>query len=589
MYSAWSQPIDAKLANEYYQKGEFDKALSLYEKVEDDKSAIPVIHSNYLQLILDRGDIKKTEKYLKKTIKLFPNNLQYRVDQIFFYQQSLQEDERNKLIKDLRDEFSKNQYQLALVARQLATRQFYTEAIEFYEIARKMNNNPYVFSLDLAAIYRAKDDKPNMMNEYINFALASPTNVNYVKNLLQNILTEESDQNYLENLLIDKIQKYPNEELYSDLLIWLELQRKNFYLAFIQARAMDKRNKRPGDESMKIARIAYDNNSWDDAIDIYQYVVDNYPQTSNYAYARQLLIKSKESKVKNTFPIDTVVIQNLVKEYAQLYNDIGANITSLEALRNEARLYAFYLNELDTAIAILNTIIAHPRSSKTLIAESKLDLGDIHILTNEPWESTLLYSQVEKAHKDSPLAYEAKLRNAKLNYYTGNFALAKSHLDILKLATTRTISNDAIALSLLINDNTAFDSTDQVMQDFASAELMIFTNHKSEAKSKLKKLLEEYQGHDITDEIYWLQARLALEEGKPNEAIENLQKILDINEYDILSDDASFQIAVITEENLDNVEEAKQMYQEFLRKYPGSRHSAEARMRFRKLRGDMNN
>ncbi len=589
MIIAQAQPNDAKLANEYYQQGEFDKALSLYKDLEKNKSAIPVIHSNYLELLLKNGDDKSTERYIKKVIKTFPNNLKYEVDLIYYYQQTSQAEEKDKILRELLKKYDKNQYQLSMVARQLANRQFNQEAINFYQKARKINNNQFVFSLEMAAIYRALDQKSEMLNEYVNFAESRPANVNYVKNLLQNILTEESDQNLLETLLINKIQDNPNVFMYSDLLIWLELQRKNFYAAFIQARALDKRNKRPGDESMKIARIAFDNKSWDDAIDIYQYVVDQYPNTSNYNYARQLLIRSKEQKIKTTFPIDTVSIRNLVNDYAQLYQDIGPNITSLEALRNEARLHAFYLNSLDTAISILKTVINHPRSSKILVADSKLDLGDIYLLKDEPWESTLLYSQVEKAHKESPIAYEAKLRNAKLNYYTGNFALAKSHLDILKLATTRTISNDAIAMSLLINDNTAFDSTDQVMQEFASAELLIFTNHKTEAKSKLRKLLDEYQGHEVTDEIYWLLARLALEEGKPEEAIDHYQKILDLSQMDILSDDAFFQIAVIKEENLDQIEDAKELYQEFLRKYPGSRHAAEARMRFRKLRGDLNN
>ena len=48
------------------------------------------------------------------------------------------------------------------------------------------------------------------------------------------------------------------------------------------------------------------------------------------------------------------------------------------------------------------------------------------------------YSQVEKAQKDAPLGYEAKLRNARLSYFNGDFKLAEAHLDIFwKEATSR--------------------------------------------------------------------------------------------------------------------------------------------------------
>lgn len=585
----FSQPAEAKLANEYFQQGEYDKALSLYETLENNRSAIPIIHANYFQLLLEQTKTKEADKYLKKILRDFPNNIQYQVDQIFFYQSTQQAEKAKQLLDQLKKDSAKNQYQLSAVAQKLVSRKMYNPGISFYNSARQISGRQSTFALDLAAVYRSMDQKELMTEEYINYAEGNPANINYVKNLFQNMFTDPEDQDLLEGVLIDKIQKNPDNPLYTDLLIWLELQRKNFYSAFIQARALDKRNDKPGDESMRIAKIAYDNKSWQDAIDIYHYVLDKYPDSYNYATARRFLISSKENYTKTIYPIDTTAIRSLVEEYDALFEDIGPNPTTLGALKNEALLRAFYLDELDTAISILHFVISHPRAGGTLIAETKLDLGDIYILTKEPWEATLLYSQVEKAHKESQLAFEAKLRNAKLNYFIGNFVLAKSHLDILKMATTRTISNDAIALSLLISDNTAFDSTDQVMQEFATAELLIFTNQKEDAKTKLKKILEENPGHSITDEIYWLESRLALEAGNPELAIEKLDLIILNYDTDILSDDAFFKKAVILQDYINEDLKAKELYQEFLKRYPGSRHAAEARARFREIRGDLQN
>lgn len=586
---SFAQTDKAKLANEYFQQGEFEKAKTLFEDLEKSRAAIPLIHSNYFRLLIDQQEYKSAEKYLDRAIKSFAGNLNYQVDLAFLYQTMGEEDDLNKYLANLKKEFHENQYQLSTIAQNLVSHQMYEYAIDYYQLARKVNGRNSAFALDMAALYRMKNDKRAMTEEYINYAEGNPANIAYVKNLFQNILTEPEDQQFLEETLIRKIQKNPDNSMYSDLLIWLELQRKNYYSAFIQARALDRRNQKPGDQSMRIARIAYDNEAWEDAVDIYTYVIETYGNDYNYPQARRFLIKSKENRVKTNYPIDSMAIRNLVKEYAELYDQIGPNFTTLDALRNQALLHAFYLDELDTASRILNFVIENRRAPRALVAECKLDLGDIYILLGEPWESTLLYSQVEKDNKESPLGYEAKLRNARLNYFIGNFSLAKSHLDILKLATTREISNDAIALSLLISDNTAFDTTDVVMQEFANVELLIFQNKTTEAKEKLNQLLEDNPGHSITDEIYWVESKLAIEAGNYEIAVDYLDKIIQSYSYDILSDDAFYKKATIIQDYTNDENQALDLFQEFLMKHPGSMYAAEARQRIRAMRGDLIN
>lgn len=584
--SAQAQNDQAKLANEYFQQGEYDKALAMYQDLDRNRSAIPLIHSNYLRLLIDQKNSAGAEKYLSRVLKTYPGNLQYKVDMLFLYHITDQKDQKEKFIKSLLDDNISNQYKLGIIAQNLVSHQLYTEGIQFYKAARKTLGRESSYALDIAAVYRLQNKKAEMTGEYINYAEGNPANITYVKNLFQNILTEPEDQEFLEETLIRKIQKKPEEYLYAELLIWLELQRKNFYAAFIQARAIDKRSGQPGDECMGIARIAYDNESWQDAIDIYQYVIDEYGDSRNYTVARRYLIRSRENKVKSEYPVDIKAIQQLAIDYQQLFNEVGSNPTTLDALRNKALLHAFYLDELDTAISILNHVIDNTRAPGSLVSESKLDLGDIYLLIGQPWESTLLYSQVEKANKDSPLAYKAKLKNAKLNYFTGNFALAKSHLDILKIATTRTISNDAIALSLLISDNTVFDTTDQVMQDFANVELLIFQHKTAAARQKMEMILNQNPGHSITDEIYWLQAKIDLEAGAYEQAIDKLDKIITSYQYDILSDDAFYRKGVIIQDYLHDDEQASVVFTEFLKNHPGSMYAAEARKRIRQLRGD---
>lgn len=98
----------------------------------------------------------------------------------------------------------------------------------------------------------------------------------------------------------------------------------------------------------------------------------------------------------------------------------------------------------------------------------------------------MLYSQVEKSQRETPVGYEAKLRNAKLSYFKGEFLLAQEHLDILKQATSREIANDAIDLSMRIKENTFYDPDGSALKEFASIELLVAQNKNEIALERLK-------------------------------------------------------------------------------------------------------
>ena len=582
--SAQQQKI--QLANEYYQQGELEKSKTLYDDLAKNRNNISRINSNYIHVLKQLGGPKELKNYFNTILKWFPGNIAYRVDELAYYYESDDLSSFEKKFNDLKRTYSKSRFQLSSVGQQLATKKMYKQSAEMFLLARQQSGNDKNYSLDLARIYSFLNEKEKMVEEYLNYARQSRQTANYIKNIFQNLMKEEDDLSYLENTLIRKTQEAPDEKTYTDLMIWLELQRKNFYGAFIQARALDRREESSGNHTRRVGQIAMDNKSWDDAIDIFQYLVKTYPEPNNQAFYRKMLIEAKEGKVKNSFPVDKMEIRNLAKEYELLFQEVGPNNSTYEALRNMARLHAFYLDNIDTATVVLNFLISTPRAGRTLISNSKLDLGDIYILKDMPWEATLLYSQVEKANRDSPLAYEAKLRNARLHYFTGNFSLAKSHLDILKRATTREISNDAIDLTVLITDNTYLDSTDVVMQTYASVDLMIFQNHHVQARETLEKMLVDHPGHSITDEVYWRLSNLHESNGEFQLAIEYLSKITTEFDYDILVDDAAFKIAKLTEEQLGDSASAQELYREFIVTHPGSSYTAEARARFRKLRGD---
>ncbi len=575
-----------QLANEYYGQGDFDKARAIYEKLVNNQQNIPLIHSNYFFLLLETGSYDAAEDYLDKLLKRNPENIYYHLDLGYLYAERGDEDKARKKFQEIKDQVKTRPHLVRIVSDYLINKQFMQEAIETFQTARRASGNPYDYSLEMANIYRIINEKDLMVQEYLNYVSQNPGNLKYVQNTLQNLLTEPEELESLEYLLYDKIQKNPEENIYNELLIWVHLQQHNFYGAFIQARAIDKRLQTNGSRTLNIGTIALDNDDYDNAIKIFSYLIKEYPDTYNYILARMYLIRSYEQRARNTYPVDKREISNLIRDYDIFISELGNNRSAYEAMRNKALLHAFYMDEKDSAILILNTVISSPQAGEELIARSKLDLGNIYILDGQPWESSLLYSQVEKARKEDLLGYEAKLRNAKLSYFQGDFELAQAHLDILKQATSRTIANDAMALSILISDNSYFDSTQVAMKDYARVELLLFQNKDSLAIELLDSMKVNYPRHPINDEILWLEAKLMRRNGDFSRAVELLEEIYAGYPKDLWGDDAFFTLGEIYERNLKDTEKAMEIYGEFLRTYPGSIYVVEARKRYRSLRGD---
>lgn len=617
---------DIQLANEYLLKGDKQKAIELYRDLAKSDINVPYIHNNYLSVLLDVGDSEEAHNYMKRLLRKDPENIQYRTDVGIIYARSGELTKADKYFKDLIQTYKGNISRIKMIADYLSGKSLAEYSIIALNESRQTVGNPYLFCLELAMLYRIKGEKDKMVQEYLNYVTQNSANIQYVKNVMQALLTKPDELESLEKILYERIQKHPDVDVYSDLLIWVTMQQKNFYASFIQARAYDKRYKKFGERCMEVARVALDNEDYDNAFRSFSYVVREYPTGPYYLQARLGLVKTREARIKNIFPVNADSVRNLIADYNQFIESYRDNPNAHEAQRSEALLYANYLDEKDKAIELLNNLIENPRASLQIKSKAKLDLGDIYLLKSETWESSLLYSQVEKALKESPLGYEAKLKNAKLFYYRGNFRLAQEHLDILKEATTREIANDAMELSMRIKENIAFDSVGLALKAYAGIELLLYQNKTTDALNELKELREGYviipiydqkiiitydweatlfnaklgdtievagrairrpvSNHTILDDVYWLEANIRMKKGEFDASLGLLQKILTDYPDDILADDAFFLQGEIYERQLGDKDKAMEIYREFLNKFPGSVYAAEARKRFRVLRGD---
>lgn len=601
---------DIQLANEYLVKGEKQKALEMYRELVKKPANLPLVHNNYINTLIDLAQYKEAEDYLKKNLKKEPGQPLYQLDLGLVMIRSGEEQKADKYLRDLIEEFKVNPGRVKMISDYFMARSLFDYATLAFLESRAELGNPNLYCLELATLYRIKGEKEKMAAEYLSYATQNVGNIQYIKNVLQVLLAKQEELEILEKLLYEKVQKAPDDEVYTDLLIWVTLQQRNFRSAFIQARAFDKRYKTDGDRCMEVAQVALDNKDFDQAANIFHYVTVNFSRGENFQNAQLGYIRAREARMRETYPINRDSVISLVKAYKNFINQNPQQPVALEAARNVAVVQSDYLQQTDTAIHQLTKLIANPYASVYLKSKAKLDLADMYIIKEEPWESALLYAQVEKTQKENSIAYEAKLKNAKLSYYRGDFQLAQEHLDILKEATTREIANDAMELSLRIKENIAMDSAGLALKEYARVELLLRQNRIEEASTILAQIQQgvsstqlskedcflqnaqatdcrqTYSNYAIKDDCYWLESKINLQQNKPEQALALLQKILEEYPNDVLADDAFFTIGEIYQRYLNDSAKAMEQYQNLMVQFPGSVYVAEARKRFRELRGD---
>jgi len=593
LHAQTNDPV--QIATEYYNQGDLEKAKDEFKKLARNKRNIPRIHETYFRLLLTIEDFDEAEKYLGNVIKNYPDNFTYEVDLGVLYRTMNQEERANQLLDQVvikvtnRSALDKRSNETRMLAQTFFEKNFRDKALDTYINGRSIMGQEDLFALDLARVYQLMNKKQPMISEYLNFSKNQPQNLNYVKNSLQRYLPEAEDLDTLEMTLYTVIQKEAGNSTYNDLLVWTHLQQKNFPAALRQARALDKRLANNGDNIVNVGMISFRNNEYKISKKAFDYIIEEFPESPSKRLASRYLLLSEEEVLKNSYPIDFSAIRDLISRYEVFISESRDVFSIMESQRRIALLQAFQLNEIEKAIETLTGMLKQQVGRHNVVAEAKMDLADIYLLNKEPWESILLYGQVERMFRDEPLGYMAKLKSAKLSYFKGDFELAQSNLDILKLATSREIANDALDLSILIKNNTVFDSTDVVMQEYANIELMLFQNQKKQALTAMDSMLAKYNYHSIVDEVLYLQAQTELELGHIEKALLSLDKIKEAHYFEILGDDALFLMGTIYQDSLGDNETAMGLFNDLLTKFPGSIYVAEARTRFRELRGDFNN
>lgn len=584
----FAQGQDLQLADQFFNEGELDQAAAMYEEAYT-RNQTEYVYGSYLKCLLTMRDFQKAEKLVKKQMKKFPLQQEIGVDFGFVLKSAGQEEKAEAQFKSVLKGLHGDESQVTQVAGKFIHYRLEDFAIESYLIGRKESNGLNGYFFELANLYFSKGDFDKMLDEYFEAIEWNPVFLPAVENQLQAKLEGDSDgSRYLKvkNGLLRKIQKYPDQLVFLDLLLWYFIQQKDFEAAFVQARALDMQLREDGRRLMDLGEQCMVSKDYQAATKCFKFVSEKGKSSPFFVSSRVNLLKAKNNLTTENPNVSVQELNDLEKEYSQAIEELGKSNATYELIRDLARLKAFFLGNLSGAMDLLNNALETPGISQKNAAWLKLELGDLLLYDGESWDAMLLYMQVEKAFHEDPIGREAKFREARLAFYKGDFDYALFQLSVLKAATTQLFSNDAIALSLVITDNTAFDTTLDAILIYSRADLLFFQNKDSLCLLALDSLAGSFSSHPLADDAWFKKFQVYKRQQKFDLAVVVLDTILELYPNEILADDALFNMATLKEMVFKDSKSAMQLYKDLMVKYPASSFVVEARKRYRALRGD---
>lgn len=577
-YAGFSQT--EQLAKNYFDRGDFEKAQNIYEKLFEEEPGNPSIFFGLIATYQQLENFPEAERLLQHKINTTANAPHYLVELGHNYELQQKKEQAEQFYNEaLRAIESRPNYAFS-IARTFEKYSLLNNAVKAYELGMKMNPDAEYY-IQLARLYGEQGEIEKMFSNYIDVLGNNPNLLPGVSRIYGQFITEDprNEANKIfRKLLLKKLQEDQNI-LFNEMLSWLFVQQKEFKKAFLQEKAIYRRSEQGLGAIMRLTVMANEAGQPDTAIEVLDFIIEETPQEEVKLQAHQLkLTILRQSLPKNKYPeIETA--------YKELFESYGKGMNTISLHIDYANFLAFNMGKRAEGQAVLKEFLGKDLQ-KFEEAAVKMALADILVLDEKFNQALIFFTQVQNVVENDVIAQMARFKVAKTSYYKGDFKWATIQLDVLKSATSQLIANDAMELSLLISENSLDDSTQTALKKYARADLLAFQEKEEMAIEVLDSVISQHKGEKIEDDALLKQAILFEDTGEYENAEANYLKIIQHYKNGILADNAHYRLAELYANKLGLPEKAQEFYEKIIFNYADSIYFVDARKKFRQLRGD---
>ena len=577
--SFWVSAQNEQLALQYFDDGEFEKALTIFEESSQKQ---PSNFFFFQKIIECQQQLKQYDKAEEVILKRKDKNNQplLLIELGYNYQLQKNTDKAEKNYDLAIQEVEKEPNYAYQVANSFEKKVLLEWALKAYETAQK--KNPKLnFDYQSALLHGQLGKLDLMLQKLLDYSYSNQENTALVQNQLSRFLLDDVDDafaNEIKKGLLLKTQK--SQDVYwNQFLSWYFVQQKEYGKAFVQEKAVYKRNPDSFYNIVTLAKLAIDEKQNEEATSILTFVLENTDNLDLQMQAHHFLVSMEiESALEKDYLALDLKLQGLLKKY-------GITPFSLELQILTAHFEAFYLKQTDLGKQLLQNALQLPLNIREE-SRVKMELADIMVYDEKFNQAILYYAQVEENLKNDVIAHEASFKLAKANFYKRDFDWTLQQVKNLKQSPSLLIANDAVELFLLIEDNSVEDSLRIALQDYAKADFQLYQKKNDEALQSFLTILQKHKGKSIEESTLFKVGKIYEEKNDYAKAIQYYQNILEQYKDGIYKDEALFFSAEIYRKHLLDNEKAKQLYEKIVLEHPDSLYFTESRKQYRTLRGD---
>lgn len=568
-----------QLAMNYFEKGEFEKALVSFQNLLASQPGNGYYFQKSVECYQQLKQYEVAEKAIVERYNKFKQSYLL-VELGANYQLQKNESKAKKYFEQALDKIKKMPSEVYGIAAVFEKKVLIDYALQAYQIALEIDPKMN-FNFQMAVLYGQNGQTDQMIEMFLEESYRNPQNLILVQNQFTRFMTENADVKFKESLrkaLLIRIQK-SQEVFWNQYLSWFYVQQKEFGKAFIQEKAIYKRNPESLYNIVNLVQIAIEEEDKETAKEILAFILEN---TKDAELQMQAYYFLTEMKINDPAIKDYSEIE---KDLVSLLNQYGITPYSLKLQLLKAHFNTFQMKNPTQGKAILKTALELPLDEYQK-ADVKMELADIFLFEEKFNQASLYYSQIEEDLKNDVIGHEASLKSAKTSYFKGDFVWALKQFKELKAVSSQLIANDALEYFLLINDNTIADSTQTALKQFARGDYLIYQNKPQEALSQFQEILKNYKGKEIESVTLYRIGKIHEKLGDYQLALSQYQQIIDFHPEDINIDEALFFTAEIYSKRVIDIEKAKSYYEKLVFHHQDSIYYVEARKKYRELRGD---
>lgn len=471
---------------------------------------------------------------------------------------------------------------IRLIAQSQSDIGSFTNAITAYEKGRdKMVNEKHAYADELSMLYVQIGNVELGIKEITNL-FKQQQQYGVIQGRIAALLIKSEAESIIQAELSSLAKQ---DFAFAKVYVWFLRETKKYDEAFIQAMKIDNGLGLQGREMLEFADISLKDGQLDIAAKGYGNILDRGKNNPHFSAALYGYAKVMDQRLQ-VHSQSTTIPTNEIREIINRYNDILAQQPNgqfaSECLYRIGVLELLFMNNPERAKEVFKQVMKtykqYPISASAAnqlieIALADNELDNAHDLANQTIQA---YQFINPDESD-----KARFYLAQIALFKGDIDSSKALLVGLAGKTESDISNDALELSLFLEQHKQFQAG---LILWGKAMLLMKQKNNDEAMETLREIIGKTKGTELAEQA---QLRLCemLKDQKTSIALQEAQIFLKEYPESIQTDKILFLIAGIYIEQQQNAN-AINILTDILVRFPTSQYARKSRELIRSLRGD---